>query len=405
MTPKQLKSLLKTCIAEVLVEPTEEGKYSSLAMAALLGFGAIKAIPHKTSHDVDNKPRIQMADPSKELPSEKDMDSWDLAGKYSTNKEKVATGLRPMMKMTKFVKECIAEVIIEPLPRKTKVYGNPRHLQAASLIKECIMEVLKENLLSEGFEPTSQGPNMPQENPYPEWNSKMAKMEEGELQRVCMHCKRDMGSKHVDGPSPEHASHGICRNCWDIHYKSEHGDFPEEPSKTPTVEGGNKPTEDAWTRYERGYKHGQYHKRSGVKPKWEMDSVEKTGYHDAIVGKDKSTPDVVRKTIKETDPHGRYAQQAGATPFQSPGDTSIVEYEKYLEERSRTQSTEIEWYCPHCGQTTDIPVEIESPSDYIAGADCEHCGKEISDPKLDQAVYQAVISHYSGKADYLKDKH
>ena len=345
MNPKQLKSLVKTCIAEVVVEPTDEGKYSSLAMAGLLGLAALKSAPHATSHHDDQKPSIHhMADPNKELPSEKDMDSWDLADKYSTNREKVARGLNPMMKMTNFVKECIAEVIVEPDLRKKKIYGNPRRLKTTQLVKECIVEVLKENLLSEAFDPSSQGPNMAQENPYPEWNAKMRMMEE-------------------------------------------------------------KPKEDSWKRYERGYAHGESRKRSGQKPTGEMDNVESVGYHDAITGKPKSSPDVVRKTVREGDPHGRYAQQAGAMAFEPPHDTSIVEYEKYLEETSRTQSTEIDWPCPHCGKTTNIPVEIESPSDYIACADCEHCGKEISDPRLDQKIYATVIDYYSGKADYSKDTH
>ena len=45
------------------------------------------------------------------------------------------------------------------------------------LVKECIVEVLQENL-SEAFDPTSQGPNQVEENPYPSWNSKMRTMEE-----------------------------------------------------------------------------------------------------------------------------------------------------------------------------------------------------------------------------------
>ena len=80
--------------------------------------------------------------------------------------------------MHSLIKQCIAEVIVEPHPRKKKVYGNPRRLQASYLIKECIMEVLKENLLAEAFDPTSQGPNMVQDNPYPEMNAKMRMMEE-----------------------------------------------------------------------------------------------------------------------------------------------------------------------------------------------------------------------------------
>jgi DNA-directed RNA polymerase subunit RPC12/RpoP len=413
---KDLKSFVKTCIAEVVVEPTDEGKLASLAMAGLLGFGALKAAHHTPHHgSSDAKPKIHMADPTKELPGEEHMDSWDLADKYSTNKEKVATGLRPMMKMTKFVKECIAEVIIEPIPRKIKVYGNPRRLQTARLVKECIMEVLKENLLSENLDPQSQGPNIPKENPYPEMNNKMRMMEE-------------------------------------------------------------KPNEDAWERYEKGYSAGQAHKRSGIKPSGTMSNVESDGYHDALKGKVKSSPDVVRKTVKEIDPHGRYAQEAGATPFQpsveeyddhqaneisgreeekrmkdlrdmtnkvwgnrpdiishdvdtggigfhhhshpkSPDagpnpkknedahghyskESGATPFQPSVEESHRTHSTEVKWICPHCGQNTIIPVEIESSSDYIACADCEHCGKEISDPRLDQKVYAEVIDFYSGKSTH-----
>jgi hypothetical protein len=48
-----------------------------------------------------------------------------------------------------------------------------------SLVKECILEVLKENL-SEGFDPTSMGPNPVEENPYPAWNARMRNLEEEE---------------------------------------------------------------------------------------------------------------------------------------------------------------------------------------------------------------------------------
>ena len=76
------KAFLKQCISEVLVEPTDEGKYSSLAMAALLGVGAMKAAPHALQrHDDDRRPAIHMPDCTKELPSEKDSDAWDLASK------------------------------------------------------------------------------------------------------------------------------------------------------------------------------------------------------------------------------------------------------------------------------------------------------------------------------------
>jgi len=242
-------------------------------------------------------------------------------------------------KMRSLIKQCIAEVIIEPVSRKMKVYGNPKRLQMAHLIKECVMEVLKENLLSEIFDPQSQGPNMVEENPYPAMNAKMRMMDEQE----------------------------------------------------------NKPKEDAWTRYEKGYDAGQVHKRSGIKPEGPMDSVTSVGYHDALKGKAKSSPEVVRKTIKETEPQGRYSKQIGVTPSQSSSDTNIAEYENYLKEASRTQSTSIHWTCPHCGKLTNIDVEIESSSDYIACADCEHCGKEINSPKLDQQIYKTVVDHCSSQ--------
>ena len=56
---KNIKSFLKQCIAEVIVEPTEEGKLASLAMAGLLGIGAMKAAQHTAKHgsDSDNKPK------------------------------------------------------------------------------------------------------------------------------------------------------------------------------------------------------------------------------------------------------------------------------------------------------------------------------------------------------------
>ena len=47
-----------------------------------------------------------------------------------------------------------------------------------SLIKECVMEVLKEEL-TEGFDPQSNaGPNIPSDNPYPQWNSQMRQLEQ-----------------------------------------------------------------------------------------------------------------------------------------------------------------------------------------------------------------------------------
>lgn len=96
------------------------------------------------------------------------------------------------------------------------------------------MDVLKESLI-EGFDPQSMaGPNPNVNEPgfYDRMNATMQKMEEGEVKRVCMHCKKVFETTHIDGPTPKHnESHGICRDCWDILHKADHGEFPEEPTK------------------------------------------------------------------------------------------------------------------------------------------------------------------------------
>jgi hypothetical protein len=149
------------------------------------------------------------------------------------------------------------------------------HPNLVKIIKECIEEVLKENL-SEGFDPTSQGPNPAQENPYPAWNAQMRKLE-------------------------------------------------------------------------------------------------------------------------ETDPHGRYAQEAGAGQF-DPRTFGLNEM--------RGNEVNIERQCPYCGQITDVVIEVESPSDYYTSNDCEHCGKDVgavSDPAFDQKVMDAVNDYFGGRAEYMKD--
>lgn len=100
---------------------------------------------------------------------------------------------------TRLVKQCIAEVVVEPeLPHEkwTDTFGNKipgeftvesniskKNNEFKTFIKECVIEVLVENL-SEGFDPQSNaGPNPAasegtQENPYERWNSAMRKLEE-----------------------------------------------------------------------------------------------------------------------------------------------------------------------------------------------------------------------------------
>ena len=50
-----------------------------------------------------------------------------------------------------------------------------------NLVKECVRQVFNEKLLTDAFDPTSQGPNPTGvEDPYAAWNNKMRQMEEGE---------------------------------------------------------------------------------------------------------------------------------------------------------------------------------------------------------------------------------
>jgi hypothetical protein len=68
-----------------------------------------------------------------------------------------------------------------------------------------------------------------------------------------------------------------------------------------------------------------------------------------------------------------------------------------VNEQSLPQSTSINWKCPHCSGVTKILLEIESPADYISCSECDHCGKEINDPYLDNRIYEEVISQFASR--------
>ena len=414
---------------------------------------------------------------------------------------------RKMKGLRSLIKHCVAEVIVEPgmtvgrlrervkkvLNKRVHIVGTPKKFDMNKLIKECTLEVLKERVLSENFDPLSQGPNIPQDNPYPAWNAKMAKLEE-------------------DG--------------------------------------------DAWKKYSDGYKEGKTDRAAKRPTRKGLEAVQSVGYYDGYNGKKSSAPDIVRKAIRETHPHGRYAQQAGATPFETPQDyeeiktfqeirdredpkglnhnltlecvycgrvqtcrcsapkrhfkgicetctkvplkewgpeeDTITKVKKEVYSALRTQGFRqlgdeprnymeyylngfvtvsiyisfndrkahaeryydsemvdnipghhinravpippqydptfvknlirlcvglknaaagdeslfggiddieervpaMEWKCPHCKQKAGIILEVESPADYVAFADCNHCGKEINDPKMDKAIYEVVMRHY-----------
>ena len=248
------------------------------------------------------------------------------------------------LKLENFIKQCLSEVITEPAPRKKKVYGNPKKLQATQFIKECLLEVLKDNLTEGGFDPQSQaGPNVTidvtGQSPYAEWNSKMAKMEENDSPTQWYNYK-------ILGIAPE-VPEGL-----------------EFRSKIPDLESHP----ELW-QAESPY---SISKRS--LPQVQVIKVEET---------------------QDTSTHGREAQQADAGQF-DPNTFGVQNGIDDVTESVQSQSSQIQWQCPHCKKNTQIMVEIESPSDYIACADCEHCGKEINSPTLDQRVYESVISHFAG---------
>ena len=191
----------------------------------------------------------------------------------------------------------------------------------------------------EGFDPLSQGPNMAAENPYPEWNEKMRRLEEGGN----VIYKDRQGGNWVYWIDADGDRHIISRANVAKYLHQGYRIVPLEPWNDPKTMKG-----------------------------------------------------MSDKGLSETHPHGRYAQQAGATPFETPQDYQEVK-------GHRLQSTEVPWMCPHCKKETQIHVDIESPSDYIASNECEHCGQEINDPNLDSKVMQSIADYYAGRADYYKD--
>lgn len=120
-------------INEVLDEELKEGKYSSLAMAGLLGLAAVKGVgcSNYTTPQVSNNSDIQQ---QQELPSEKSMDAWDLAGKYSDRNTNLAKKLEPVVNRhfgPNAVKEMIKECVIDVLKEDVGTEQHGRYAQQA----------------------------------------------------------------------------------------------------------------------------------------------------------------------------------------------------------------------------------------------------------------------------------
>ena len=64
--------------------------------------------------------------------------------------------------------------------------------------------------LNEGFDPLSQGPNLPEENPYPAWNAEMRTLEEEDGQDTGTHGRyaQDAGAGQFDP-----RTFVVCKKC------------------------------------------------------------------------------------------------------------------------------------------------------------------------------------------------
>lgn len=92
---EELKSLIREIIKEthgqINEEETNEGKLRNLAAAGLVSWAALHPAQTKQAlrqaqqlaQQAMTPRHISVNDPNQELPSEKDMSSWDLAAKYS----------------------------------------------------------------------------------------------------------------------------------------------------------------------------------------------------------------------------------------------------------------------------------------------------------------------------------
>lgn len=89
-----------------------------------------------------------------------------------------------------------------------------------------------------------------------------------------------------------------------------------------------------------------------------------------VIGMD----DIERKDMSENNPHGRYAQQAGATPFNAPGDQAINETKTFRQIRDEQDPDgtkhDVTIRCVHCENT--YTCRCKKPKREFKGI-CEKC--------------------------------
>jgi hypothetical protein len=361
------------------------------------------------------------------------------------------------VKLENFIKECLAEVIVEPIPRS---------LQATQLVKECLLEVLKENLstpsINEGFMDAIKSAMSIKKSPCKhEWKIKKTEHfhwnpdEDGgfsvpinaaieqasnsnddnnwQIKKIHDWKSRGFTAVRID------ATEFVCPKCKNIHVskyytrpyinreKINEGGFDPQSQAGPNVPMENpypqwnsqmaKMEEDntataadfdepqSWKKKGQKvqitfFKNGKNETQIGVikEPQTTQAIVKPDKGYNTIVVPWKYIKPLMNAQFGVNETEGRYAQTAGAGQFDPRTFGVNGEIDDVTETNGPTSdSTGVQWQCPHCKKETKIPVEVESPSDYIACADCEHCCKEIADPRLDAKIYECVISHFAGE--------
>ena len=171
--------------------------------------------------------------------------------------------------------------------------------KTTQLVKECVLEVLKENLCEGGYDPQSQaGPNVPMENPYPEWNSQMAKMEE------------DNTATAADFSEPQ--------------------SWKKKGQKVQVT----------------FFKNGKNETQFGVikEPQTNQAIIKPDVGFNTIVVPWKYVKPLMNAAFGVNETEGRYAQQAGAGQFDPRTFGPVAE-------------SAIKWQCPHCQHTDKIPFQ------------------------------------------------
>lgn len=65
--------------------------------------------------------------------------------------------------------------------------------------------------------------------------------------------------------------------------------------------------------------------------------------------------------------------------------------------------TVLDYCCNQCGSSSDLAIEVESPSDYyLLDTECPLCGGGLPD-NINDDVYKAVTNYFAGRADYFRE--